>query len=92
MRTTTGLGDGALPQSHGGGHALSLSRQTTLAEEVAASQQANDRLLTLVREDSHLHLAVFNVEDRVGWGALGENHRMILVRRYALAFGDRGEE
>jgi hypothetical protein len=43
-----------------------LAGKTSFTEEVVRSMNCNDRFLALLRNDGDLHLAVLEVEDRIG--------------------------
>ncbi len=57
--------EGTRARGDGGRHADRLSRQGSLAKEVAGRQQRHDRFLARVGEDSELHAACPNIDDAI---------------------------
>jgi len=69
-----------------------LSGQTSLTEEFVRTKDCNDSFLALLRNDGELHLAILEVEDRIGGISLGEDDLRVRVRMNAPTLADLGEK
>jgi hypothetical protein len=69
-----------------------LSGQTSFSEEFVRTQNCDDGFLGLLRNDGELHLAILEVEDRIGGISLGEDDLRFRVRMNAPALTNLGEK
>ena len=73
-------------------YAPRLPGQTSFTEEVVRTKKCDDGFLALLRNDSDLHLAVLEEEDRIRRVSLGKDGLVLAVRTNAPALADLGEE
>jgi len=69
-----------------------LAGQTSFAEEVAGTQDGDDRFFAVSRNDGELNLALLDIKQSIGGIALDKNRLILAAGGQGSALADLGQE